>query len=291
MNRLFPFTWKHSDVYSERIKAFILFSLVISVIMMITSPSGWLYACFPRPVTALFLMMNNIHFDFPTAEWGMHWLTIFVYGMFAFYGIEYFEYQGIVKPFHKLSYIISLTLLTFYTPFEWVYISLVDIFHNMPIYNLPMIWMFGYWKDTFGFITESVIGVDGGITISCIIVLYLLKKDLNNYYKTKFQFNKKSLLLFSLFIISMALWIIIPLHQDVPSFGTKWFPQTIYVKYGRFEDYDMPIPPNGDIMGIVEEYWFPNDIIKYHNHIAKLFSVAFMFYTFIPRVVRKNEYA
>jgi hypothetical protein len=45
-----------------------------------------------------------------------------------------------------------------------------------------------------------------------------------------------------------------------------------------------------DDWGIVKEYWFPNDMIKYHNIVSKLASVIFMFYTFIPvNVNRKSE--
>lgn len=285
--------WEYADIYSERIKATLLCVGACFIFLMVVSPYGWLYACLPRPFTALPLLYWGIipHDSFPTPEYGIHLITIVIYSYACYSGIVHMEKQGINRPFHKLAYMLFLTILTFYVPFEWIYITLYDVFHNIPIYGYPVIWFFGWWKDTLGFIVESVIGVDGILTVSSIIGMYIIKKDLGDYFPIKFRINKVSALLFLSFILWMGAWVIIPLsfsNQDLPVYGTKWFPQTIYVKYGYFEEYNLPIPLNGDIYGIVEEYWYPNDIIKYHNHIAKLFSVAFMFYTFTPRVKENN---
>lgn len=287
---LFPSCWEYADVYSERVKSTLLLMCSLSIVMMFTSPYGALYACMPRPFTAMILFMHKIPLpDFPTPEYGMHWMTIFIYCLFAYKGIVIFEDERINYPFHKIIYVFFLTMLTLYTPFEWIYITLMDIFHNIPVYGYPVIWMYGWWKDTISFIFESVIGVDGGLTMMSILGMYLIKKDLDNHINTKIRgFGKRSKLYLSLFLIIMFLWIIIPLYIDVPSFGTKWFPQTIYVEYGYFEDYGLPILKNGDIYGIVKEYWYPNITIKLHNHISKLFSVLFMFHTFLLRKVNPD---
>ena len=291
INDLMPKCWVHADVYSERVKATLLCICAFSSLMMFTSPSGFLYACFPRPVSAFPLLYWNtiLQSSFPTPEYGMHFITLIVYSLAFYFGVVLMERQGINKPFHKLGYMFFLFILTFYTPFEWIYITLYDVFHNIPVYGYPVIWCFGWWKDTLGFIFESVIGIDGGLTIMSILGMYYIRKDLGDYVSTEFRINKKSVILFSLFLITMFLWAIIPVHTEVEGYGTKWFPQTIYVHYGYFEDYNLPIPNNGDIYGIVEEYYHPNDVIKYHNHVAKIFSVAFMFYTFVPRVIKFED--
>jgi len=78
--------------------------------------------------------------------------------------------------------------------------------------------------------------------------------------------------------------VFIPLYQDVPEWGSKWFPQTIYVEYGYYKDYpDIEWFPENEEYGIVAEYWFPNDVVKIHNVISKFLSVYLMFYVFIPR--------
>jgi hypothetical protein len=283
-------TWKHADVYSEYVKGILLLIAGMSVVMMVASPYGWLYACFPRPFF-LPIIWNNFLYQFreiplilapPQPEWGIHYVTLFVYSLAGWYGIEKIESYGINKPLQKLGYIFFLTFLTFYVPFELTYITLYDIFHSIPKFGYPAIWAFGWWKG-WRFLIDSVIVQDVVLSLFCLGGMYVIIDDLKDTYNIKINFNKTSKKLLLLFFISMSVWVILPVIIDVPEYGTKWFPQTVYVDYGYFEDYNITIPPTGETYGVVEEYWFPNDTVKYANHISKLISVIFMYYTFIPR--------
>ena len=260
---------------------------------MIASPYGFLYACFIRPLFINFLLLLRVpvpDFYFPKPESGMHYITIFIYFICALVSFKYMEKWGI-PPIQRFIINFTLIFTSFYVPFEWLYISLYDIYHNVPVYGYPVIWSFGWWKidgsllSYVTFATQSIIGVDGFVTFGGAYVLNYIKQDLEEFnFPVEFKFDKISKVLLIGFLLSMFAWIIIPVHSpDVYEYGTKWFPQTIYVEYGYYYDVGLPEPESGDIYGIINEIWVPNDMIKYHNHIAKLFSVAFMFYTFTPR--------
>lgn len=283
-NDYFPQLEPYNDLFSERVKSALLLVGSLSILMMVTSPVGFLYACYPRPFYVGIFLLHFIKLPSgfpPTPEWGIHYITLLMYTYFAYSAICNFEERGINKPFHKIAYVFLLTIFSFYVPFELTYITLYDIFHSIPMFGYPAIWFFGWWKG-ISMLWESVIATDLLLSISCLIGIRIILKDLRNYYDLKINWDKKSKVLLLLFFVSMFLWVIIPTYLDVHSFGSKWFPQTIYVDYGYFEDYNIPIPKNGDIYGVVKEYWYPNDIIKIHNHISKLISVMFMFYLFTP---------
>lgn len=294
VNDYFPPIDENADLYSERFKTLILAICAFSFVMMFISPLGYLYACYPRPFYMFILYamrLPNLP-EPPTPEWGIHYLTLFTYMLSAYIAIEVIENYGIKKPFHKITYVIFLTLLTFFVPFEFTYITLYDFFHNLPVNGY-----LSYWTGSIGFtslpyaLTHSVMINDIVMSSMSLIGLYLIRNDLKNFYDIEpIKFNKISKILFSLFVISMFMWVILPIFDPtVTEWGTKWFPQTIYVKYGNYTDYGIDTKLTGeDTFGIVEEFWFPNDNVKYANHITKIFSVMFMFYTFIPKV-KKHE--
>jgi hypothetical protein len=275
----------NNDLISERVKSLLLLIGAFSIAMMITSPVGFMYACFPRPFSVGFLLLHYISLPVgfpPTPEWGIHYLTLLIYSYFAYNAICVFEERGIDKPFQKIVYVFLLTIMAFFVPFELTYITLYDIFHSIPMFGYPAIWSFGWWKG-ISFLWESVVAQDVISPILCLIGMRIILKDLREHYNLKLNWDKKAKVFLIAFFISMFLWVIIPTHTEVVEYGTKWFPQTIYVDYGYFEDYNIPIPKNGDIYGVVKEYWYPNDIVKIHNHISKLISVVFMFHLFTPR--------
>lgn len=265
--------------------------------MMSTYPPGSLYACFPRPFEFFIRFVWNDYTDIeyyppPTPEWGLHYTTIVTYALFMIFGIISFERDGIKKPFHKLAYVFLLGITTFFVPFELFYITLYDIFHSIPKFGSPLIWLFGSWKpppeNIFEFFTRyEVVFYDVGLPILCFICMWWIYNDLKETYPNlKLRLDKNSLLYFSLFLFVMFLWVIIPVHTEVVGWGTKWFPQTIYIDYGNFTE--LGLKWGKEDYGIIAEYWFPNPVIKWHNVIAKLISVLFMFYTFIPRNVSRN---
>lgn len=291
LNDYFPKLSYNSDLYSERIKALILMGCMFSVMALVVSPVGFLYACLPRPFYVIIMYAFRLP-DSPTPpspEWGMHYITLLTYALAAYYGIEYMESQGIRKPIQKIIYVGALTELTFFVPFEYIYVTLYDVFHNIPYVGYPAFWYgdFGRMGIWYG-ITHSVMLIDITITVCCLALMYYSKKDLYDYYIFKpIKFDRISKILLSLFLVTMVFWILIPLVQpNVQEWGTKWFPQTIYVKYGYFADYgiDASQMMNYDPYGIVQEFWYPNDLVKYANHISKILSVAFMFYTFLPKI-------
>jgi len=285
INNVLPQMHPNSDLYTEKVKSLLSIVGMFSIIMMITSPYGWMYACYPRPFTLPILILNGIlDFNPPIPEWGIHYFTLLIYTYFAKLGIETMEHSGIKNTIHKVGYIFFLTVMVFYVPFELVYISLYDLFHNIPLYGYPAIWAYGWWNESL--FSMSVIIGDVVVPIICAFGMYILKKDLeDNNIKTKFMINKKSALLLSLYIITTIGWITLPMFTEVQGLGSDWFPQTVYVEYGYFEEHNMVIPPSGEEYGIVKELWYHNDVIKVFNHSSKLFSVAFMFYTFTPRRV------
>lgn len=292
INDFFPRYSNGEDKYSEWIKSFILIVTLFSLLMMSSFPHGWMYACFPRPFKTIIYFIWNDYTDIdyypaPTPEWGLHYSTIVTYGLFCYLGIKSFEKDRIDKPFFKLAYVIILTVVSLMIPFEVTYITLYDWFHSIPKFGEALIWNFGLWKTFPHNILQSVIIYDVGLPIIGGICMYMIIKELRNEYDLKFRFNRTSLLLLLLFFLSMLAWVAIPLHTDVPEYGTKWFPQTVYVDYGYFADYNITWAK--DEWGIVKEYWFPNDTVKIHNIISKLVSVLFMFYTFIPRNVKRKN--
>lgn len=287
---------ENSDVYSEYLKGILLLIAGLSIVMMVASPYGWLYACFPRPFY-LPIIWNNFLYMYreiprilspPQPEWGIHYFTLLIYSLAGWYAIEKIEAQGINKPLQKLGYVFFLTFLTFYFPFELTYITLYDIFHSIPKFGYPAIWAFGWWKG-WKWLIDSVIIQDVFLPLICLGGMYVIIDDLKDTYNIKISFNRTSKRLLLLFFFSMFVWVILPSFVNVTEYGTKWFPQTVYVDYGYFEDYNIPIPPSGEIYGVVKEYWFPNDYVRYANHISKLISVIFMYYTFIPRRINYDK--
>lgn len=293
-NDYFPPLKDNADLYSERFKTLLLAGCAFCIIMMVISPVGFLYACFPRPFYFIFLYIlrvPNIPLS-PTLEWGIHYITVLTYFTACYFSIEYLENIGF-KPFHKIVYSVLLMLITFFIPFEFIYITLYDLFHNLPLMGYMAYWIGDFHNQSFIYaITHSVMVIDIVITSFCFIGLYMILNDVKESgLKIKFRFDKISKLLLTGFILSMIFWIIIPIFDStVEIWGTNWFPQTIYVKFGNYIDYGIDLSTTGgQTFGIVQEFWYPHDIIKYANHISKIFSVLFMFYTFLPRGIDVNE--
>ena len=292
INDWFPRYSNGEDKFTEWLKSLIIISIIFSLIMMSSYPNGWLYACFPRPFSMIVRFIWNDYADIdyysaPTPEWGLHYSTIVTYAIFMYLGLKSFEKDKIDKPFFKIVYVSTLTVVSLMVPFELTYITLYDWFHNIPKFGGPFIWSYGLSKPFPKNIFDSVILYDVGLPLLGGIVMYMIIKELKTQYNIKFRFNKTSLGLLILFFFTMFLWVIIPIHTEVPTWGTKWFPQTVYVEYGLFAEHNMTNPDYD--WGIVDEHWFPNDIVKYHNVISKLVSVLFMFYTFIPRNVKEEN--
>lgn len=293
-NKILPKFSSSNDVYTEMFKNLLLFVSIFSVFMMFAHPVGWLYACFPRPFSMAISWLMGIHnFKSPTPEWGIHYITLCVYSLAGYLSICYMEKQGIDKPINKVGYVFFLIVLSLYVPFELFYITLYDIFHSIPKFGTPLIWLFGYWNPPLKFLIESVIVMDVGVPILCLGGMYVLYDDLKDYFNIRMvTFDNKSRLYFMFFLLFMFLWVIMPYNYpeiNFPEWGTNIFPQTIYVDYGYYEDYNITYHPEGEIWGIVKEYWYPNDLVKYHNHVAKLFSVLFMFHTFTPRIIKEDD--
>jgi hypothetical protein len=149
------------------------------------------------------------------------------------------------------------------------------------------------WNPLFGetniikIITNSVMTFDMTMIVATVVMMYLCYSDIKESYNIKIKIDRTSKILFSLFLLSYACWVLIPLVQpDVVGWGSKWFPQTIYIEYGWFKDFGIPLEwTKGLEYGIVAEHWFKNDLVRYANHTTKLLSVIFMFYTFTPRRV------
>lgn len=288
-NDLFKPTWKNADVISERVKAILLFMGGVSIIMMVSDPDGALYSTFLMPISANILLLHRIPFPpNPTPESGMHWSTILTYTFFAYNAIRNMERDKIDKPFHKLIIVFMVFAISLYVPFEFVYITLYDLFHNIPVFGYPAIWAFGWWKSGIALITQTVIGSDVLYTLLCIVVFYLIYMDLKDFFPVKLNFDKKAKVLLGLYLITTLSWVLIPLHTDVVGYGTKWFPQTIYVKYDYYANYPDTLYNTIEPYGIVEEYWNPNIMIKIHNVVSKVFACAFTFHWLIPS--RKKEF-
>ena len=177
--------------------------------------------------------------------------------------------------------------LSLFVPFEFIYLWLYDIFHSIPKYGYPVFTSYGWWLDFPMNIIKSLMFVDGFFVIGSVYVMcyirYEMKINKLNESLKFINFNKISKMLLLGYIITTMLWILMPVYTNVEfEWGTKYFPQTIYPKYGYYKDYNIT-HPNNETYGIVYEYWVPNDLVKIWNHTSKAFSVAFMFYTFTPR--------
>jgi hypothetical protein len=290
VNDYMPLCRENADVLSERLKAVCLTVCAFSVIMMVISPYGWLYASFPRPfyMALLYIMQIPDLPPSPTPEWGIHYMTLLMYFTALYLIIDHFEASGINKPFQKLSYSVSLMLLSFFVPFEFMYITFYDIFHSLPKYGSFLVWnpLVGE-TNMITIAIHSIMTFDITMTVSTIIIMYLAYSSMKESYDIKIVINRTSKILFCLFLLSYACWILIPLVQpDVVGWGSNWFPQTIYIEYGWFKDFGIPLEwTKGLEYGIVAEHWFKNDLVRYANHTTKLLSVIFMFYTFTPRRV------
>lgn len=259
--------------------------------MCITSPDGFLYATFLRPIWINLLLLHRVDL---TADWimtpesGMHYFTLVIYFYACHWMIKHWEKElDMFVPIHKLSYSFCLMMLTFFFPFEWVYLGLYDYFHSIPVYGYPVFLSYGWWNEFPMNIFKSILFVDGYMFIGGVYCCAYVAYDLTMNYPLKdfkwINFDKISKVLLACYILTMALWVTVPLYSEVDFvWGTPYFPQTIYPEYGYYEDYNLT-SEHGDIYGIVNEIWIPNDLVKILNHSSKAFSVAFMFYTFAPR--------
>lgn len=282
-NKYMPDLSPYSDFYSERIKSILIIVISFSLIASITYPYGFLYAVFLRPLTINILILNRVPLDLPielTPESGMHYLTLITYSFACYQLIKQFEKSKIKMPIHKLLYSASLTMLTFFVPFEYIYLALYDIFHNIPKYGYPNLLYSGWWMDSLYLkLVNNVYFVDTLTVIASIYIMIYVKSEIQEKHNVSFfKFDKISKTLLFLYIIVMAIWVIYPNNFI---FGTKYFPQTIYPEWGYYSDYEITI--ENHIYGIVHEIWIQNNVVKILNHSSKALSVAFMIYTFSPR--------
>lgn len=285
-NILEPSQW--NDVLTAAQTVFIII-IGVSTIIMLVSEGGILYSSMRLPVWQNFMVLA----EDPTlparahSEQGMHWSTVVMYAWMMFLSITFLKKR--FTPVHNLTFSFCLFIATFVFPFEWIYVPLLDIFHNIPEQGFWMSTiMYGYWRffkfpPIINWIMNSVIGRNGimamGLVFAHIIAIDNYRMDTFwSSAKTIYKFDKKSLGLAILVILGFAFWVGLPLFKEYPVIkGSKYFPQTIYVWYGEVEN-DV-----GDLWDIVDEEWVPDDMVRITNTIVKLLTVSWMFYTFIPK--------
>ena len=309
LNDLIP--KRQTDFITEKFKSILWVGMIISLVMMFTSPYGALYSTFLRPVLVNTLLLHRVQLDarfYLTPESGMHWMTIFIYFFIAYKFLQRWEKQEIDMPIHKVCWIFCLMMVSLFIPFEFVYLALYDIFHSIPVYNYPTFLGYGFWLDFPKNIYKTILFVDGFFVIGGTYVLWYLSREIKERYekpfvkgyfnnvtkeimaininKTKIRvinFNKISKILLFGYVVTTVLWVLVPLYSPVEFvWGTKYFPQTIYPEYGYYDEHGITQHPPDENYGIINEFWVPNDLVKVLNHVSKAFSVLFMFYTFTP---------
>lgn len=276
-----------TDWLTEKVKSVLWIGVIISLFAMVLNPHGFLYATFLRPIILNFLLLNRVHLEprfIMTPESGMHWLTITIYFLITYKAIEYWEKQNIEMILHKNLYNFALMMMTLFVPFEFIYLTLYDIYHNIPVYGYALFRNYGWWMEFPYNIIKTLWFIDGFFTLGGLYVIYYIGKEVKERYPVKIvNFDKYTKIFLIGYILTTLLWIAMPLYTEVNfQYGTKYFPQTIYPEYDYYENRNMTHPDN-ETYGIVNEIWVPNDLVKIWNHSSKAFSVLFMYSLLTPR--------
>lgn len=313
-----------SEEQWKMIYLLILYTFIVvgslSMIMAVTGRGGFLYSSMRLPVWQnLMVLSEDINLparDHP--EQGMHWTTAVLYCFALIYVLTAVRQRKFTR-LHGLCFTICLSVGMWLFPFEWVYVPLLDYFHNAPVEGFFSTTLYGLWRNPLQIIANSVIGRNGfmacGILFAHIIAVdnYHLDSFWHSFRKL-YRFNRISLLLALSWIGMFGLWIALPAitpiqtdremvainnytntfpnwtwTENLPTEyrfegvvkGTEWFPQCIYVWYGKHPDNP------DDLYDIIYEEWHPNNLIRSINIITKILTVSWCCYTFIPKKTEK----
>jgi len=305
--------WK--AIYLLLIYTFMLVAC-LATIMAFTSQGGFLYSAMRLPVWQNLMVLSE-DASLPARahpEQGMHWTTVILYSMAIVYMLLTVRQRNYTR-LHALAFTICISVGMWLFPFEWVYVPLLDIFHNYPVEHQFSTLLYGLWRNPLSMIANSVIGRNGFMACG-ILFAHVITVDnyhLSSYwhsFRWIYHFDCKSLLLALSWIGMFALWVCLPMFttiqadksllqtynytQEYPDWnytenlpanynyeepvkGTPYFPQTIYVWYGKHPDN--PYDP----YDIIHEEWHPNNLVRSINIVTKVLTVVWMVYTFQPR--------
>jgi len=256
---------------------------VLSLVMCIVSEGGFLYSAMRIPLWHNLMLLAEDP-ELPPRlhpEQGMHWSTVMLYSLALAYLLMAVPKRG-YKPIHALCFAVCLSVGMWLFPFEWIYVTLYDIFHNIPagdytilMYGIPPV-------NPLGWIFSTVIGRNFYMALGIVFAHFVTIDNfrLNRFWMWRkiYHFDRKSVLLALSWIGMFAFWVLLPLFTPIPTVkGTSWFPQTIYIWYG----FDDRISKTH--YSIVHEEWHPNDIVRVVNIITKTLTVVWMCYTFMPK--------
>lgn len=313
----------HGDFATLFLQNTFLLLIGLSSAMMIIGEGGILYSSMRLP---LFLNLKVLGVDTEIVrahpEQGMHWTTILMYSFMAYYLLTVLPRRG-MKGFHTIAFTLCIGIATFVFPWEWIYVPLLDIFHNFPVEGTMSTLFYGYWRPFPIIIMNSVIGRNGIMAFGLLFAHWIAKDAFNNdpkgYKRFKYNFNKKSVAIVLCFSILFVMWVALPaiVPKSVCEFkpenhkGTVWFPQTIYVWYAH-----APESPS-DLYDIVREEWLPEGkvemvsnaseeeleieplnvsaepisgaIIRLIQLPTKALTIIWVLYSFTPRVVEDEK--
>jgi len=324
--------WK--AIYLLLIYTFMLVACV-ATIMAFTSQGGFLYSAMRLPIWQNLMVLSE-DASLPARahpEQGIHWTTVILYSIAIVYVLLTVRRRNYTR-LHALVFTICISVGMWLFPFEWVYVPLLDIFHNYPVEHQFSTLLYGLWRNPLSMIANSVIGRNGFMACG-ILFAHVITVDnyhLSNYwhsFRWIYHFNWKSLLLALSWIGMFVLWVCLPLITPIqtdrgllkaynytqeypywlgnisdvtqqldefginytviypfnnftykyeePVKGTPYFPQTIYVWYGKHPEN--PYDP----YDIIHEEWHPNNLVRSINIVTKVLTVVWMVYTFTPK--------
>lgn len=307
------------DPLTSLFRNFFLMMIFLSTVMMIVGEGGILYSSLRLPLLwNLKLLAGDPQPDWIHPEQGMHWTTVLMYSWMIFFLLLILPKRGF-RGFHTLSFSFCMFISAFVFPFEWIYVPLLDIFHNLPVEGTMSTFFYGWWRPFPILIMNSVIGRNGIMALGLLFAHWIAVDNYHNnpkgFIKFKYNINKKSALIAFCFIFGFIAWICLPMiipnqFKAENHKGTTYFPQTIYVWYAHSSDTPW------DLYDIVREEWLPNGtvsmivnytsqdlgieeinvnaepmsgiIIRVIQLPIKACTVVWVMYTFLPKPVKKD---
>ena len=256
-----------------------------SILMVIAQPWGpldnFLYSGIRLPLTGYLELLA----EYPQAfhvwslyfypEQSMHWTTVISTCLLLLFFLVKLPQKGFTS-LHTVTYSILVAFGSFVFPFEWIYTTLMDFFHN-PAWQLTL---YGTWNWGQGKWFDSVIGRNGFMAF-CLLFAWFIGQDAMRG-QLKLRLNKISTILFGGILAGFAFWILLPIifpsvFANAFTKGSSWFPQDIYVWYGQStwitQGYD-----------IVKEVWVPGGIGALYSGISGQPLVETLFYFPAPSV-------
>jgi len=316
---LSPRSW--DVIYLFTMFVFIILIFLTSV-MCIISHGGVLYGTMRMPMWQNFLLLAEEQ-NIPVRDYieqGTHWITLLTYS-WAFLILLINVKRAGYHPVHMLAYTAVISVGMWVFPFEWIYTTLYDIFHNLPAEGLWAITSYGIWRWNQPLSFLSSVPGRNGITALGFVFAHIISLDNFNRWrfwcwKEIYHIDRKSLVLFLAFLGMFVFWVVMPVVVPIatdmnmvnkynyttklPTWnytetlpmdfqtgelvkGTKWFPQTTYVWYG--------VDPENyvDPYDIIYEEWHPNDYVKIVNIVTKTLGIVWGVYTFSPRSAKEQE--